>query len=82
MNWVLFADIMWALGHILTALSCLGTYFKSLLLSFCLIAIGQVITILSRPIGRITKPRVEDDGEKIQVTIHSVVRKTLEDEVR
>ena len=52
MNYLLLSDFMWYTGHILSGISILFTrdnyYFT---VSFVLF--GQLITIISRPIGRI-----------------------------
>ena len=52
MNYFLLADILWYLGHIMTGSSILFSqtnYYVAIYLVF----IGQFITIISRPIGRI-----------------------------
>ena len=52
MNYFLVADILWYLGHIMTGSSILFSrtnYYVAIYLVF----IGQFITIISRPIGRI-----------------------------
>jgi hypothetical protein len=53
MNYVLLADFLWYSGHVLTGSSVLfsRTNYK---LTISLVFVGQFITIISRPIGRIT----------------------------
>lgn len=56
MNYALFADYLWYTGHILTGLAIVVNHYHFYLgVSFAFI--GQFITIISRPIGRI-KPQV------------------------
>jgi hypothetical protein len=52
MNYLLVSDILWYSGHIITALSIVFTH-THLDISIALVFIGQSITIISRPIGRI-----------------------------
>jgi len=52
MNYLLISDILWYSGHMLTGSAILFTHTNyELAVSF--VFIGQFITIISRPIGRI-----------------------------
>ena len=57
MNYILVADFLWYSGHILTGSSVLFSR-TNYNLTISLVFIGQFITILSRPIGRII-PKIE-----------------------
>ena len=52
MNYLLISDIMWYMGHVLTGISIIFTQ-NHFYIAVSLVAIGQFITIISRPIGRI-----------------------------
>jgi hypothetical protein len=54
MNYLLFSDILWYLGHILTGASIFFSR-TNYNLAVILVVIGQSITIISRPIGRIKR---------------------------
>jgi len=53
MNYILLSDILWYSGHVLTGASIFFShnYFT---VSICLVCFGQFITIISRPISRLT----------------------------
>lgn len=52
-NYQLLADILWYLGHILTGLAVIANHYSYSILAIIFVSIGQFITIISRPIGRI-----------------------------
>jgi len=52
MNFVLLSDSLWYLGHVLSGLSILFTQ-THYYLAVSFVFVGQFITIVSRPIGRI-----------------------------
>lgn len=53
MNYLLLSDCLWYLGHIMTGSSILFTH-DNYYLAIAFVSFGQCITIISRPIGRIT----------------------------
>ena len=59
MNYLLISDIIWYGGHILTGISILFTQ-NNFYVAVSLVAIGQIITMISRPIGRITNDEMKD----------------------
>jgi hypothetical protein len=52
MNYLLISDVLWYSGHILTGSSILLTH-KYFNLAVLFVFLGQFITIISRPIGRL-----------------------------
>lgn len=52
MNYSLLADVLWYSGHVLTASSIVFSETNRNV-AICLVFVGQFITIISRPIGRI-----------------------------
>ena len=63
MNYLLISDIMWYSGHILSGMSVIFTH-NNHYLSASFVVVGQLITIVSRPIGRIQP----DKQQKIVAT--------------
>lgn len=64
MNYILLADFLWYSGHILTGSSVLFSRTNHIL-TISLVFVGQFITIISRPIGRITtKINIIEDKDK------------------
>jgi len=61
MNYLLISDIMWYGGHILTGISIIFTQ-NNFYVAVSLVAIGQFITMISRPIGRITNDEMKDNN--------------------
>jgi hypothetical protein len=61
MNYLLISDIIWYGGHILTGISILFTQ-NNFYVAVSLVAIGQFITMISRPIGRITNDEMKDNN--------------------
>jgi|LauGreSBDMM110SN_4_FD.fasta_scaffold47186_2 hypothetical protein len=59
MNYLLISDIIWYGGHILTGISILFTQ-NNFYVAVSLVAIGQFITMISRPIGRITNDEMKE----------------------
>jgi hypothetical protein len=57
MNYVLIADALWYSGHVLTGSSILFSSNRNLAIS--LVLVGQLITIVSRPIGRIQNIKID-----------------------
>lgn len=67
MNYLLLSDILWYFGHILTGCSIIFTKDDYYLAVLCVL-IGQSVTIISRPIGRINNPcYTETYQEKIEI---------------
>jgi len=60
MNYLLISDIMWYAGHILTGISIIFTQ-NNFYVAVSLVAIGQFITMISRPIGRITNDHLKEE---------------------
>lgn len=60
MNYLLLSDCMWYIGHILTGLSIIFTH-NDYFIAVSLVAIGQFITMISRPIGRIIDNNLEKE---------------------
>jgi len=52
MNYLLVADCLWYTGHVLTGMAIVANHYNSSMGLSC-VFIGQIITILSRPISRI-----------------------------
>ena len=52
MNYKLFADILWYFGHIITGVAIVINRYN-FYIAVGLTCLGQFITIVSRPIGRI-----------------------------
>jgi hypothetical protein len=52
MNYFLLGDILWYLGHILTGCSIIFSHINYHA-AVALTIVGQFLTIISRPIGRI-----------------------------
>ena len=52
MNYKLFADILWYLGHILTSMTLIINHFNFHYGIIC-VCFSQFIIIISRPIGRL-----------------------------
>ena len=63
MNYLLFSDYMWYIGHILTGLSIVFTH-NNYFVAVTFVVIGQVITMVSRPIGRITDNNLEKENDR------------------
>jgi len=51
MNYQLCADILWYVGHTLTGFAIVANHYN-FYLGIIIVFIGQFITIISRPIGR------------------------------
>ena len=58
MNYALFSDYLWYLGHILTGSSIIFSHIHYNL-AVVLVFFGQFITIISRPIGRIKNNKIK-----------------------
>ena len=57
----LVADILWYSGHILTGFSVIINHYN-FNIGIIFVSIGQIITIISRPIGRMkVKDFIADD---------------------
>ena len=70
MNYLLLSDCLWYCGHILTGISgVLSKEHYEIAVSF--VFIGQFITIISRPIGRINNENIKvknvNDDEIVQI---------------
>jgi len=52
MNYILFADILWYTGHIITGFAIVANHYD-FYFGIATVFIGQLMTIISRPIGRI-----------------------------
>jgi len=63
MNYLLLSDYMWYIGHILTGLSIVFTH-NNYFVAVSLVVAGQVITMVSRPIGRITDNNLEKENDR------------------
>jgi len=63
MNYLLLSDYMWYIGHILTGLSIVFTH-NNYFVAVSLVVVGQVITMISRPIGRITNNDLEKENDR------------------
>ena len=68
MNYFLLADILWYLGHLITGSSILFSrtnYYVAVYLVF----IGQFITIISRPIGRIKNEVIVEQNDRVGIAL-------------
>ena len=64
-SWQLFGDILWYCGHILCGIAIIITHFNYWACVGLVIS-GQLLTIISRPIGRIKiKKNKEKSKEQI-----------------
>jgi len=66
MNYLLLSDIMWYIGHILTGISITFTQ-NHFYIAVSLVAIGQFITMISRPIGRIKNEESVEKNKNVQI---------------
>ena len=62
MNYLLLSDCLWYIGHILTGISIIFTQ-NNFYVAVSLVATGQFITMISRPIGRIDNNIKEDNPD-------------------
>jgi hypothetical protein len=53
MDYLFLSDILWYCGHILTGLAIIFTHNNNYSIALLCVFVGQFITIISRPIGRI-----------------------------
>lgn len=51
-NYILLADYLWYLGHMLTGISIVVNHYH-FYTAIVIVFVGQFITMISRPIGRI-----------------------------
>jgi hypothetical protein len=51
-NYILFADCLWYCGHVLTGISIVVNHYH-FYIAIVIVFVGQFITMISRPIGRI-----------------------------
>ena len=58
MNYVLIADILWYIGHMLTGTAILITENHYYVAVGC-VWVGQAMTMISRPIGRIRPQEIK-----------------------
>ena len=67
MNYLFISDCLWYSGHILTCFSiiCTKYYYE---LAVTLVFVGQFITIISRPIGRIKDNQIKNDEQTTNVS--------------
>ena len=69
MNYLLLSDILWYFGHILTGCSIIFTKNDYYLAVLCVL-VGQSITMISRPIGRIKNPcyeKIQSEQQNIEI---------------
>lgn len=59
-NYQLLADILWYTGHILSGIAVLINHYN-FNIGIIFVSIGQFMTIISRPIGRIKSIMLADD---------------------
>jgi len=52
MNYQHMADFLWYMGHILTGLTIIGNHYDNRVGVGC-VFVGQTLTMISRPIGRL-----------------------------
>jgi hypothetical protein len=67
MDYALFSDLLWYFGHVLTGSSVIvhDNYYMAV----SLVVIGQTITIISRPIGRIKNTSIVDIEDELHYNI-------------
>jgi len=63
MNYILISDFLWYTGHVLSGISILFSH-NNYYLAVSMVFIGQIITIISRPISRMKNP-IKIDTEEI-----------------
>lgn len=56
MKYETVADIMWYVGHVITAMSIVVNHFN-FPAAVATVFVGQAITMISRPVGRIKQHR-------------------------
>ena len=61
MDYLLISDGLWYAGHILSGMSMLFAQTNNNL-AIAMVTIGQFITIISRPIGRINNHKEGEEG--------------------
>lgn len=59
MGWMYYGDIMWYIGHILTGIAVVANRYSSFSVTIILVVLGQALTMISRPIGRMEQARRE-----------------------
>jgi hypothetical protein len=69
MNYLLVSDILWYSGHVMSGISIFFTR-DHFYIAVSLVLFGQLITIISRPIGRITQNAKIDKNEITEITYH------------
>jgi hypothetical protein len=62
---MLLSDCLWYLGHILTGVAIIVNHY-SFSLGITTVAIGQFITIISRPIGRINNAKFNNSCSEMR----------------
>ena len=69
MNYVLIADCLWYMGHVLTGIAIIANHYNYLIGIAC-VFVGQFATIISRPIGRIQCERNHIKAELGSISSH------------
>jgi hypothetical protein len=68
MDYPLFADCLWYIGHVLTGIAIIVSHYEYKYGVVC-VFVGQFITIISRPIGRLNNKIVGTDQNTESLTI-------------
>lgn len=64
MKYETLADIMWYVGHVITAMSIVVNHFH-FPGAVATVFVGQAITMISRPVGRIKSPSLRAQTEDV-----------------
>jgi len=67
MNYLLISDYLWYFGHVFSGISILFSH-SNYTIAVILVFFGQFITIISRPIGRLTNNSQNDND------IHIIIK--------
>jgi hypothetical protein len=69
MDYATLADIMWYVGHVITAMSIVVNHFNFPAAAVT-VFVGQAITMISRPVGRIKgKPQIWGESRELECTV-------------
>ena len=63
MNYTLIADSLWYTGHVITGFAIITNHYQySMGISFAFV--GQLLTMISRPLGRMKNSLKEEEQEE------------------
>ena len=68
MNYLQISDFLWYSGHILTGVAIIVNHYYYYY-AVVMVLFGQFITIISRPIGRITNKEIKSISDEILIIV-------------